>query len=56
MNWLVLIIVGIVLIALLTFLILRNKKDKTDFEQQINQDYKKSPDHENEADTTDPKI
>ncbi len=56
MNWSVLIIVGIGLIALLIFLILRNKKDKTDFEQKIKEDYRKSPDRENENDTDDPKI
>jgi LPXTG-motif cell wall-anchored protein len=56
MNWSVLIIVGIALIALLVFLILRNKKDKADFEQKIKEDYKKSQDRENENDTTDPKI
>ena len=56
MNWPVLIIVGIALIALIIFLILRNQKDEKDFEQQIKKDYKKSPDHENENDTTDPKI
>ena len=56
MNWSVLIIVGIALIALLVFLILRNKKDRVDLEQKIKEDYKKSPDRENENDTTDPKI
>lgn len=55
-NWSVLIIVGIALIALLVFLILRNKKDRADFEQKIREDYRKSPDRENENDTTDPKV
>lgn len=56
MNWVVIIAVGIALIALLVFLILRNKKDKNDLEEHIKQNYRKSPDRENESDTSDPKI
>jgi len=42
MNWPVLIIVGILLIALIVFLVKRNFKDEKDFETQLKNDYHKS--------------
>jgi len=41
MNWLILIPVGVVLVALLIFLIRRNQKDETLFEKELNNDYPK---------------
>ncbi len=41
MNWFILIPVGIALIVLLIFMIVRNQKDEKKFEQQMNNDYEK---------------
>lgn len=49
MNWPVLIIVGIVLIALLIFLVKRNMKDEEEFETQLKNDYHKPKDEEDDA-------
>ncbi|MEP7254848.1 MAG: hypothetical protein ABI666_03675 [Ferruginibacter sp.] len=49
MNWFILIPVGIALIALVTFLVMRNQKDEKKFEQQMNNDYHKSKDEEDEV-------
>ena len=45
MNWYAIIIIGIVVIALITFLIYRNQKDEKDLEEKLNDDYTK-PIHE----------
>ena len=50
MNLPVLIPVGLALIALVVFLFLRNRKDEKSFEQQLNEDYHKSKDEENDID------
>lgn len=42
MNWLILIIFGIIAIALIVFLIIRNQKDEKKFEKQLDNDYPKS--------------
>ncbi len=49
MNWTVLIIFGILAIALIIFLVVRNQKDEKVFEDQINNDYHKTKDEENDA-------
>jgi len=49
MNWAVLIPVGIILIALVVFLVYRNIKDEKKFEKQLNEDYPKSKDEEGDA-------
>ena len=46
MNWLIIIIVGILGIALIAFLIIRNKKDKKEFETKMNNDYTKTRNEE----------
>lgn len=48
MNWTVIIIVGITLVALIVFLVRRNAKDEKEFEQQQNNDYHKTKDEEND--------
>jgi FtsZ-interacting cell division protein ZipA len=50
MNWTVIIIAGIALIALIVFLVWRNAKDKKEFEQQQNNDYHKTKDEEGDID------
>ena len=50
MNWFILIPVGIVLIALVTFLVMRNQKDEKKFEEEMNNDYHKSKDEEGDVD------
>ncbi|CAN5543051.1 hypothetical protein BH11BAC5_BH11BAC5_50930 [soil metagenome] len=41
MNWLIIIIVGILVIALIVFLVLRNQKDEKQFEKKLDNDYPK---------------
>lgn len=41
MNWTILIFFGIAVIALIIFLVVRNKKDKEDFEEVLKEDYPK---------------
>jgi large-conductance mechanosensitive channel len=49
MNWNILIPVGVVLVALIVFMVLRNIKDEKKFEKQLNEDYHKSKDEEGDA-------
>lgn len=42
MNWLIIIIFGILVIALIVFLITRNQKDEKDFEKELDNEYSKS--------------
>ena len=51
MNWTVIIIVGIALVALIVFLVQRNVKDEKEFEQQQNNDYHKVKNEEGDVDT-----
>jgi large-conductance mechanosensitive channel len=41
MNWLIIIIVGILIIALIVFLVIRNQKDEKEFEKELDNDYHK---------------
>ena len=41
MNWTILVIFGIAVIALIIFLVVRNKKDKEEFEEVLNENYPK---------------
>lgn len=47
-NWPVIIIVGVAVVALLIFLIRRNQKDEKDLEATMNQVDKKTPEHESD--------
>ncbi len=49
MNWPVLIIFGILAIALIVFLVVRNQKDEKVFEDQLKNDYHKTKDEEGDA-------
>ena len=51
MNYTILLIAGIVLIGLVVFLVVRNQKDEKEFEHQLNEDYHKSKEEENDVDT-----
>jgi len=46
MNIPVLILVGIVLVGLVIFLVLRNQKDKKQLEEKLNNDFHKSKEEE----------
>lgn len=46
MNWPIIILVGIAVIALIVFLFLRNQKDKKEFETKLKNDYRKPKDNE----------
>jgi LPXTG-motif cell wall-anchored protein len=49
MNWPVLIGVGLLLIALVVFLIRRNMKDEEEFEHQVNEDFRKAKNEEGDV-------
>lgn len=53
MNWQILIPFGVIIIGLLAFLILRNQKDKEKYEQQLNDDYKKTKKDDGDEDMED---
>jgi len=55
MNTTALIVAAVLVVTLLVFLIMRNKKDRKDFEKQENLDYKKPRDHEGDTRIEDPK-
>lgn len=48
MNIPVLIVVGIVLVSLVIFLIIRNQKDKAQLEEKLNNDFHKSKEEEDD--------
>ena len=50
MNWTILVIVGVILIALVLFIIFRNQKDEKQLEQQLKNDYPKSTKEEADED------
>ena len=50
MNWFIIILVGLAALILIGFIIKRNFKDEKAFEQQLNTDYKKPKDEEEELD------
>ena len=54
MNWFLLILFGIVAISLIIFLVVRNQKDKKEFEEQVNNDYPRSKDQEGDEDAETP--
>ena len=53
MNWLILIIFGIFVIALIVFLVVRNQKDEKDFVKELNNDYPKRKSDEEDIDIDD---
>ncbi|MEO7315236.1 MAG: hypothetical protein ABIW47_08625 [Ginsengibacter sp.] len=53
MNWLILIIFGILAIALIVFLVVRNQKDEKDFERDLNNDFPKRKSDEGDIDIDD---
>jgi len=54
-NWPVIIITGVVLAALLLFLVKRNQRDKKNLEQKLNEDFRKTKDEEGDVDIEDSK-
>ena len=52
-NGTTLVIVGVILIALLLFIITKNRKDRKEFENNLNQDYKKPKEAEHDDDVED---
>ena len=53
MNWSVIIVVGIAAIILIIFLVWRNQKDEKEFEQAVNNDYRKPTAEETDIETDD---
>lgn len=49
MNWPVIIIVAVVMVALVIFLIRRNTKDEKEYETQLKNDYHKTKDEEGDT-------
>lgn len=54
MNWLIIIIIGVLVVALLVFLIIRNQKDEKEFEKKLNKDYPKYKDELSDTITGEP--
>ena len=50
MSWFILIIVGVLAVALIVFLIVRNQKDERQLEKQLNDDYTKRKSEDNNPD------
>ena len=51
MNWTVIILIGIAVIVLIVFLVIRNQKDEKRFEKQLDSDiHKKDPEQETNTD------
>jgi FtsZ-interacting cell division protein ZipA len=50
MNWLAIILIAIGALALIIFLAIRNQKDERKFENDLNKDYRKSKDEEDDID------
>jgi hypothetical protein len=55
MNWQLILLFGIVVLALIVFLVVRNIKDKKQLEETIKKDYKKPRDNEGDIEIEDPK-
>ncbi len=51
MNIPVLAGVGMIFLVMIVFLVIRNKKDKKELEENLNNDFHKKEDQENEVDT-----
>ena len=51
MNLTLMIVIGIGVIALIVFLIMRNQKDRNEFEKSLNNDYPKTKDKEGDIET-----
>jgi len=53
MNWGLIIVVGVVVLALLIFINVRNQKDKKELTDKLNKDYRKTKDEEGDAQSKD---
>jgi hypothetical protein len=53
MNWLILIIPGVLAMALIIFLVRQNLKDKRSLTNQLNRNYRKSKDQEGDVELED---
>lgn len=49
MDWPIIIIVGVVVLALLIFINIYNKRDKKDLVDKLKKDYRKTKDEENDT-------
>ena len=54
-NWTLIIVIGIVLAALVIFLIIANREDKKSLERKMNEDYRKTKENEHTDDPDDVK-
>jgi flagellar biosynthesis/type III secretory pathway M-ring protein FliF/YscJ len=53
-NWLVIVIVGLLILGLLTFIIISNRRDRKKLEDKLNSDHRKQKeDHNKEEDPDD---
>jgi FtsZ-interacting cell division protein ZipA len=53
MRLLILIAGAFLLVVLIVFLVLRNRKDQKELEEQLNKDYRKPKDEENDTEVED---
>ncbi len=56
MNWFVIIILGILVVGLVVFTIIRNQKDKNDFIGKINNDYPTKKEGEGDVEIEEEKV
>jgi uncharacterized membrane-anchored protein YhcB (DUF1043 family) len=56
MNWPAIIIVGIILLALVVFLVKRNIKDEKEVEEQLKEDYPKPGDEKEDEENNEPVV
>jgi LPXTG-motif cell wall-anchored protein len=54
-NLILSVIIGLLLLALLLFIILKNRKDKKDLEESIKQNYPKPRQHSNDIENSEDK-
>ncbi len=55
MKWPLIVLFGLIAIALIVFLVVRNQKDEKEFENQLKNDYRKPPDKEGDIEVDDTK-
>ena len=53
MNWTVIIVVGVALLALVVFLVRQNFRDEKKYESQLKNDYRRSKEEEGDIDVED---
>ena len=56
MNWVWLIILGVIVLGLIIFIVRKNLKDKIELEEKIKRDYRKPKDDEGDVEIEDQRV